>query len=175
MDYKKTKILKDEANAVILGSVKDRGSYETALRLYAENLRRAKLLADNAKVLRRQAERIGELAAKYAESHPTALDEPLAEVKTGIRSGAVTLDGVTFRLTLSKGDPCRISGDSLTQAFLKSLPADWTKSKLELDKAAVKEVDADKLAKKGLFRPDKAAWSVGEKSAAEESEAAAAL
>ena len=162
MEYRKTKELKEAANAVILGNVTDRGSYETALRLYQETLCRAKLLGDAANVLKKQAARIGELAAQYAESHTTALSEPLAEIRAGIRSGSVTLDGIPFRLTLSKGDVCRISGDSMSQKFLKGLPEEWVRQKLELDKTALKDESAAKLRKHDLHRPDKAAWTVGE-------------
>ena len=170
MEYKGTKELKDEANALILSNVTDRAGYEAALRLYRDTLDRAKQLSDSAKTLKMQSERIGELAAKYAEKHPTALDEPLVETRSGIRSGSVTLDGVPFRLTLSKGDVCRISGDKLTKEFLEALPKEWTKAKVELNNAAVKGESAARLAKYDLHRPDKSVWKVGSKEADAEAE-----
>ena len=99
---KTAKELRKEAEAVILGKVTNRESYELALKMVFETLERAKLLTDAAKAFKHQAERIGELAAAYAQEHETALDEPLHEEKDGVMSGAVTVEGVTYRLTLTR-------------------------------------------------------------------------
>ena len=166
---KTAKELRKEAEAIILGKVTNRESYELALKMVFETLERAKLLTDAAKAFKRQAERIGELAAAYAQEHETALDEPLHEEKDGIMSGAVTVEGVTYRLTLTRDKLKRISGANMTAEFLAKLPKAWTKEKRELDTTAINEAEVTdaELAKHDLVRPGKAVWSRKEEASLE--------
>ena len=158
---KTAKELRKEAEAIILGKVTNREQYELALKMVFETLERAKLLTDAAKAFKHQAERIGELAAAYAQEHETALDEPLHEEKDGIMSGAVAIEGVTYRLTLTRDKLKRISGANMTADFLAKLPKAWTKEKRELDTTAINEAEVTdaELAKHDLVRPGKAVWS----------------
>ena len=52
-------------------------------------------------------------------------------------------------------------GQTMTQAFLATLPEGWTKSKLELDKSAVNKAKPteDDLAEVGLVRKVKQTWT----------------
>ena len=113
----------------------------------------AKALSDNAAEL-------SDLAAAYAIDHKTALDEPLAEAKDGIKSGTVTIDETLYRLTISQGAPKRISGGSLTQSFLAGLPKAWTKTKLAPYVTGMKNATADELAEHDLQREVARVWSV---------------
>ena len=158
---KTAKELRKAADEIILGRVNNRERYEMALKMVFETRERAKLLANAAKAFNAQADRIGELAAAYAQEHETALDEPLREEKDGVVAGSVTVDGITYRLTLTRDKLKRISGANMTAEFLASLPRAWTKAKRELDTAAINEAgvtDAD-LAEHDLVRPGKAVWS----------------
>ena len=158
---KTSKFLRGEAAAQISGGVKNRESYENALRLAFEVADRAKLLSESAKAFREQAVQLFELAASYAQEHETALDEPLREEKDGVVAGSVTVGGIVYRLTLTRDKLKRISGANMTAEFLASLPKAWTKAKRALDTAAINEAgvtDAD-LAEHDLVRPGKAVWS----------------
>ena len=103
---------------------------------------------------------IADSAATYAETHTTALDEPLTEVFDGTRNGSVAMGGKTFRLTVSRGPAKRASGDNMTQAFLKKLPKDWVKSKLVASHETISSQSDDILKKYGLVRPVKRVWTV---------------
>ena len=105
---------------------------------------------------------LSEAAATYAIDHATALDEPLSTEKDGIESGAVTIDGKTYRLTLSLDMPMRISGGNLTQSFLKGLPKKWVGSKLSLATSALAGTSPDELARYDLKRDVLRGWSVPE-------------
>lgn len=103
---------------------------------------------------------IADSAAQYAETHTTALDEPLTDVIDGTKNGSVTIDGKTYRLTVSRDNAKRASGDNITQAFLKKLPPEWTKSSLRLSNEAISEQSDAQLKKYGLYRPFKRVWNV---------------
>lgn len=103
---------------------------------------------------------LSEGAATYAIDHATALDEPLSAEKDGIQSGSVEIDGETYRLTLSLGDPTRMSGGNLTQDFLKGLPKSWVGSKLTLKQGALSGTSPEQLAKYDLKRDMKRVWSL---------------
>ena len=113
----------------------------------------AKALSDNAAEL-------SDLAAAYAIDHKTALDEPLAEAKDGIKSGVALIGDTKYRLTISQGAPKRISGGTLTQGFLSELPKAWTKQKLALHVTGMKNATAEELAEHDLQRETVRAWSL---------------
>lgn len=164
------KELRKEAAKRIAAKVTNREGFEEALKLRFALLEKVAALKDAAKCLAAQADELGALASGYAQEAKTALDEPLAEKQEGVVSGAVTLEGFTYRLTLSKDKMKRISGANMTAAFLSSLPKKWTKQKLELDATAINNLgvsDAD-LAEHDLVRPGKAVWSRKEEGANDE-------
>lgn len=101
-----------------------------------------------------------ERAADYAVDHPSIFAEPLSEAKEGIVSGIVAVGEKQYRITISDGSPKRADGGNITQAFLKSLPAEWTSEKLALSVSAMKGATADELAIHGLMRPKKRVWSI---------------
>lgn len=69
----------------------------------------------------------------YADSHAKALDTPLKTVKNDVEEGLVTIDCTTYRYTRSFDGLARPSGDNMTQIFLKSLPKEWQREKVELN------------------------------------------
>ena len=165
----KGKDLAEEAKALIKNGVTNREAFMAAVPLVVECLDKAKSFNKFVRNLNDAAAKLGALAAEYAKSHPTALDNELHTERDGIISGLVMINEVNYRLTLSKGDPKRESGDNLTAKFLGSLPPAWTKSKLELSVTALNDLEVTDtlLADYDLVRPEKVAWSVVDESECE--------
>ena len=111
-------------------------------------------------ILKDSHDRLSEGAASYAIDHATALDEPLSADKDGIESGTVEIEGETYRLTLSKDAPTRISGGNFTQGFLADLPKNLTAQKLTLKTSALEGMSPDELARYDLKRDVKRVWSI---------------
>lgn len=154
------KELQARAEKLLSASVATRATYEEAIPLIFALADKAKSISNYAKILKALAESLSSRAADYAVDHATALDSPLATVKTDIESGEVTIDGTLYRLTISPDEPKRIDGGNMTQDFLKSLPKEWTAAKLSLKKSAVASVSADELEKHNLRREKKRVWSL---------------
>jgi hypothetical protein len=152
--------LKRRADAIVADGIATRERYLEALPLMFGLRSEAESLSARARALAEAASAIGEGAAEYAAGHATALDAPLAETKDGIMSGTVEVGGATFRLTVSPDSPKRIDGGSLTQAFLKGLPKEWTKGRLEIAVSALRGKSAEELAEHRIMRGTKRVWSL---------------
>lgn len=156
------KQVKEKVDAILENGVNTKESYLEAVPAIFEMDEAIKSAKEWVAKLVELRETLSEKAATYAIDHVTALDEPLAEVKTGIQSGTVDIDGETYRLTISNGDAKRISGGSFTQKFLAGLPDGWTKTKLALVQSALSGATAEDLAKHDMYRPVKRVWSIPE-------------
>ena len=152
--------IKKQADALIEGGVQRMESYRAAVPLVFALRGAAATVKQFAKALEASADELSRQAAGYAEEHPTALDEPLAEARDGVRSGMVEIDGVTYRLTISPDRIRRLDGGNMTQSFLAGLPEGWTKTRLALVDGAFKGLDAEELARHELCRETKREWSV---------------
>ena len=152
--------VKKQADALIEGGVQRMESYRAAVPLVFALRGAAATVKQFAKALEASADELSRQAAGYAEEHPTALDEPLAEARDGVRSGMVEIDGVTYRLTISPDRIRRLDGGNMTQSFLAGLPEGWTKTRLALVDGAFKGLDAEELARHELCRETKREWSV---------------
>ena len=152
--------IKKQADALIEGGVQRMESYRAAVPLVFALKGAAATVKQFAKALEASADELSRQAAGYAEEHPTALDEPLAEARDGVRSGMVEIDGVTYRLTISPDRIRRLDGGNMTQSFLAGLPEGWTKTRLALVDGAFKGLDAEELARHELCRETKREWSV---------------
>ena len=150
--------VKKQADALLESGVGTREMFLQALPLMFALRTVAASQKQFVKALEASADEISRQAAGYAEEHATALDAPLAEVRDGIRSGTVEIDGVTYRLTISPDKVVRLDGGNMTQQFLAELPEDWTKAKLSLAEGAFKDVDAEELARHNLRREIKRTW-----------------
>lgn len=143
------------------GGVKKMEQYRSAVPTLFEMDEAIANAKDWVKKLVESRNALSESAAAYAIDHPTALDEPITVDKEGIQSGMVDIDGIEYRLTISSEAPKRISGGNMTKEFLKSLPAEWTQSKLALAVSALKGLATEELEKHDLYRPVKRVWSIG--------------
>ena len=158
-------VLSKEANDLLAAGITTRERFETALPLLFEVRGAASGLRLFAKNLEEQSRQICRAAAAYAKDHKTVLPDGLCEVREGIQSGEVEVDGVVYRLTVSPGAFKRISGDNVTQSFLGGLPKKWTRAKLELATAELANIDPDELHQHDLAREVKNEWSVVESAA----------
>ncbi len=158
----KSQDAKKAAEALLEQGVGTKDQYLKAVPMVFEMQRAIKSTRDWLSLLLDVGKQLSEAAAAYAVDHATALDEPLAERKQGVRSGTVDIGGKTYRLTLSLDDAKRMSGGNLTQEFLARLPAEWTAEKLELKQSALKGMSAEELAQHDLHRDVKRVWSVAE-------------
>ena len=80
----------------------------------------------------------------------------------GVEAGNLEIDGKTYHFAHGfDGYERAERGQTMTQAFLATLPKGWTKSKLELDKSAVNKATPteDDLAEVGLVRKVKQTWT----------------
>ena len=105
-------------------------------------------------------------ATEYVEKHTRFIN--LKEIRDGVFSGIRLVKGCgDVVLTLTKGSISRIDGEAMTQSFLKKLPKEWVKTKLELDTTGIERLGVDEkvLKKHGLVYKRNPTWSVANKGA----------
>ena len=153
-------VLLELACSKIIDEINNREAFLAAVPIIVASQHVAAKLFEKSRKLSAAAAKLSLMAAEYAKTHQTALDNALHEERDGIISGLVMIDEVNYRLTISKDKPKREDGN-LTAKFLDSLPPAWTKSKLELSVTAMNDlgVTDENLADYGLFRPEKAVWA----------------
>lgn len=164
MDKKKPSVLIQDADALIEKGIKTRETYEAALPLMMSMRQAAISLKAYARNLEEHAEALSDATAAYAVEHVTALDEPLHEESGKKQTGSITLGGEVYTLTITPGPIKRTNGDNITKDFLNRLPAEWIKSKPELDVTGINRlgVSEEVLFKHGLLRVEKRAWTYKE-------------
>ena len=161
----KVQELIDNAGSIIENGVENRAQFDDAMLLYGNLVREAARAAAASKLLGELVEGVGALTAEYAIDHKSVFTEPLTEIKDGVRNGLVVVSGKQYRLTVSRGNPKRVSGANMTQDFLKRLPESWCSSSLKLNVGALADVDAKTLAKHDLERKEVGKWSLAERAA----------
>ena len=161
----KVQDLIDNAGSIIENGVENRAQFDDAMLLYGNLVREAARAAAASKLLGELVVGIGSLTAEYAIDHKSVFTEPLTEFKDGVRNGVVDVNGKQYRLTVSRGNPKRISGANMTQDFLKRLPESWCSSSLKLNVGALADVDEKTLAKHDIKRDEIGKWSTVERAA----------
>ena len=106
---------------------------------------------------------LSEACSAYAHEHPEyVFSQSFSVSPIGVESGDIEIDGKTYHFAHGfDGYERAERGQTMTQAFLATLPKGWTKSKLELDKSAVNKATPteDDLAEAGLVRKVKQTWT----------------
>ena len=161
----KVQDLIDNAGSIIENGVENRAQFDDAMLLYGNLVREATRAAAASKLLGELVKGVGALTAEYAIGHKTVFTEPLTDFKDGVKNGVVIVNGKQYRLTVSRGDPKRVSGANMTQDFLKRLPESWCSSSLKLNVGALADVDEKTLAKHDLERKEVGKWSLAERAA----------
>ena len=161
----KVQDLIDNAGSIIENGVENRAQFDDAMLLYGNLVREAARAAAAEKLLGELVEGVGALTAEYAIDHKSVFTEPLTEIKDGVRNGVVDVNGKQYRLTVSRGNPKRVSGANMTQDFLKRLPESWCSSSLKLNVGALADVDEKTLAKHDIKRDEVGKWSTVERAA----------
>ena len=161
----KVQELIDDAGSIVKNGVENRAQFDEAMSLYGELGCQAAKAAAAEKLLGGLVKALGALTAEYAIGHKSVFTEPLTEIKDGVKNGIVEVNETQYRLTVSLGDPKRISGSNMTQDFLKRLPEGWCKSSLKLNVGALADVDEKTLAKHDIKRDEVGKWSTVERAA----------
>ena len=161
----KVQELIDNAGSIVQNGVENRAQFDDAMSLYGELVCQAAKAAAASKLLGELVKGLGALTAEYAIDHKSVFTEPLTEIKDGVKNGIVEVGETQYRLTVSLGDPKRISGANFTQDFLKRLPEGWCKSSLKLNVGALADVDEKTLAKHDIKRDEVGKWSTVERAA----------
>ena len=106
---------------------------------------------------------LSKACSAYAHEHPEyVFIQSFSVSPIGVESGNLEIDGKTYHFAHGfDGYERAERGQTMTQAFLATLPKGWTKSKLELDKSAVNKAKPteDDLAEAGLVRKVKQTWT----------------
>lgn len=155
----------DNARSIVENGVENRAQFDDAMLLYRDLVFQAAKAAAAEKLLGGLVKALGALTAEYAIDHKSVFTEPLTDFKDGVKNGLVIVSGKQYRLTVSRGDPKRVSGANMTQDFLKRLPESWCSSSLKLNVGALADVDEKTLAKHDLERKEVGKWSLVEREA----------
>ena len=139
----------------------NRATFEEAVKRAVDAANRAASFRKRANELSALAKSLGSLAYTYVDEHSTALTTPLREIKDRTKAGAVVFDDESvYSVTVGLGDPKRIDGSNITEAFKKTLPKDWVKSKLDLVLDNVKNADPGELEEHGLVCQPQPIWKL---------------
>ena len=98
----------------------------------------------------------------YATKHQTCFDDKQMHTsQQGVLTGDITIDDTTYHLACGYDGYVRADGEKLTQDFLRSLPEEWRKEKLELNVTGINDaqVDEEELEKQGLAPKSVNTWS----------------
>lgn len=136
-----------------------KATYEEAVKRAVEATNRAASFRKRATELAAIAKGLSSLAYTYANEHATALTVPMHVITDKTQAGEVTFgDGSSYSLTVGLGDPKRIDGSNITEAFKKSLPKEWVKTKLDLSLDAIKTAAASEREEHGLICQPLPTW-----------------
>lgn len=160
-DNPTAKQLVKQADAMIEAGVTKRDEYLKALPLMMSMREAAISLKGYVKNLEDRSDEIERLTAAYALEHSTALDVPMHEESGKKQCGSVTIGKEVYTLTLTRGRLRRPNNDNMTKDFLARLPAEWIKTKPELDVTGINRlgVSEEVLFKHGLIREEKRVWT----------------
>jgi len=154
----------DKIEQIIGTGVANKNAFYEALAAYMEFKSALDCWGKTIRAFSKDAAKVCEMVSKYAIAHTSVFKSEdgeggLTEAREGVLSGDVAYDGVTYHLSVSRDKPQRVDGSAMTQEFIKTLPEDWVKSKLEPIVSVVNKINDETLANYGLECPDKCTWS----------------
>ena len=136
-----------------------KATFEDAVKRAVEAEKRAASFRKRAAELAQLVRQLSTLAYTYASEHSMALTTPLHDIKDETKQGEVTFDdGATYSLTVGVGDPKRIDGSNITEAFKQTLPKGWVKTKLDLSIETIKAAEPSEREEYGLVCQPKPTW-----------------
>ena len=149
----------ERANEIVRSKELNRETYEEAVKRAVEAANRATSFRKRATELAAIAKDLASLAFTYANEHVHALAIPLHVITDKTQAGSVVFDdGAAYSLTGGLGEPKRIDGSNITEAFKKSLPKGWVKTKLDLSVDAIKTASATEREEHGLVCQPQPTW-----------------
>ncbi len=157
------KVLREIAEAALATGVANKEQLKSAVPALValQNAKRSMEL--RIKETKEVIEALSAACSAYAHRHPEyVFNQSFSVSPIGVESGDIEIDGKTYHFTHGfDGYERAERSQTMTQAFLATLPEGWTKSKLELDKSAVNKAKPteEDLAEVGLARKVKRTWS----------------
>ena len=163
MAVKSIKVLRSDAEKALDEGVANREQLRNAVPKLVALQKAEKSLRLRLNETQEVIKALSKACSAYAHEHPEyVFNQSFSVSPIGVESGDLEVDGKTYHFAhgfdgYDRAEP----GQKLTQEFLRTLPEDWTKSKLELDKSAVNRAKPteDDLAEAGLVRKVKQTWT----------------
>ena len=163
MAMKSIKVLREIAEAALETGVANREQLRSAVPALVALQNAERSMQLRIKETRAVIQALSEACSAYAHEHPEyVFSQSFSVSPIGVESGDLEVDGKTYHFAHGfDGYDRAEQGQKMTQEFLKTLPAGWTKSKLELDKSAVNKAKPTEevLAEAGLVRKVKQTWT----------------
>ena len=163
MAMKNIKTLREEAQALVEAGVANRDQLVAAVPALVALQKAEEALERRAKETHAVIKALSDACTAYARRHPEhVFDKTFAVSPIGVESGDVEIDGRTYHFAHGFDGYIRTDpGKNMTQEFLQGLPEGWAKSRLEIDKTAIRKADPgdEALAASGLMRRAKDTWS----------------
>ena len=163
MAMKSIKVLREIAEAALETGVANREQLRSAVPALVALQNAERSMQLRIKETRAVIQALSEACSAYAHEHPEyVFSQSFSVSPIGVESGDLEVDGKTYHFAHGfDGYDRAEQGQKLTQEFLRTLPAGWTKSKLELDKSAVNKAKPTEevLAEAGLVRKVKQTWT----------------
>ena len=163
MAMKAMKDLREEAAAALAAGVTNREQLRSAVPALVALQNAKRSMERRIKETKEVIEALSAACSAYAHRHPEyVFNQSFSVSPIGVESGDLEIDGKNYHFAHGfDGYERAEQGQSMTQAFLATLPEGWTKSKLELDKSAVGRAKPteDDLAEVGLVRKVKQTWT----------------
>ena len=150
----------ERATEVASAKELNKATFEEAVKRAVEAKNRAASFLKRSKELGLLAKQLSAMAYTYASEHRTALTEPLRDLREHTKVGKVEFEDSAYSLTVGIGDPKRIDGSNITEAFKADLPAEWIKMKRELHVDAIKRASDEEREAHGLVCQPSAEWKM---------------
>ncbi len=98
---------------------------------------------------------------RYALDHVTAFDEPLSSLRSGVKNGELTMNGIIYRLTITDpGKPVRECNGNFDKDFVAGLPDEWCEDKRVPVISKIKAASQEERDEFGITCPTEYKWKI---------------
>jgi len=156
----KLKEYAEKAQELIDEGVNNAVNLHEALPILVEGLEAVKAMRRTLAAMSKNLGELADLCTEYALERRSVFLDGVKE-RDGVLTGDVEVDGTVYHMSAGYDGYVRADGNNLTKEFLESLPDGWTRQRIELDTAAIKEdcSSSDDLGGYGLAPKPKNVWS----------------
>ncbi len=112
-------------------------------------------------ILKQAYDEVANACTRYAVDHVTAFDEPLSELRAGVKNGELRMGGYVYRLTVTDpGKPVRELGANFDRNFVDALPDEWCEEKRNPVMSKIKAASQEERDEFGITCPAEYKWSI---------------